>query len=163
MCGKLLERNDTPYLLAGTLAGVFGAVLQMIGLLRWTFVVPLLAAAYVDPAASDATRTATVVVFQAIHQYGGVVIGEHLGQMFTIVWMVLISMAMFQSPLFRPWLAWLGLAAAAVYSLAQSELLATVLPGFPVVPEAGLIGSLLWLAWLLVMGVVLVLSRRRPA
>jgi hypothetical protein len=153
---QLMHRPDTPYLQTATTIGVVGAVVQMVGLLRWTFVVPILAQMYTDPAASESTRAATIVTFQAIHQYGGVALGEHMGQLFTIVWMGLVSLAMFKSPLFRPWLAWFGLGAALVYLLAQTELFATVLPQVPVVPQAGLIGSLLWLAWLIATGVFLV-------
>ena len=65
--------------------------------------------------------------------------------------MLLISLAMFRSNLFKPWLAWFGILASVVYSLAQTELLATVIPNFPVVPETGLIGSLLWLVWMIVL------------
>jgi hypothetical protein len=155
MLQKLLEREDAPYLWMGTVAGVIGAITQMIGLLRWTFVVPLLAKTYTDPAAGEATREAVAVVFQAVHQYGGVVIGEHIGQAFTILWMVLVSLAMLRSSLFGRWVAWLGLAAAVIYALAQTELLATVMPDLPVVGPAGLIGSLLWLAWMVILGVFL--------
>ncbi|MCX6044751.1 MAG: DUF4386 family protein, partial [Chloroflexi bacterium] len=98
---------------------------------------------------------------QAIHQYGGVVIGEHISQFMTVVWMALISGMMLRSALFRAWQGWLGLVAALVFFLAQSELLATVIPGFPEVPMAGLIGSLLWLVWMIVLGVAL--FRFRPA
>src|SRR5512143_1450286 len=34
---QLLQREDTPYLLTGTIAGVTSLVGQFIGLLRWTF------------------------------------------------------------------------------------------------------------------------------
>lgn len=156
---KLVEREDTPYLGFATVMGVVGAVAQVVGLLRWAFVVPTLAAAYTDPQASEATRAAAVLVFQALHQYGGVVLGEHIGQAFTIVWMVLVSLAMRRSPGFMPWMGWLGLGAAVVYALAQTELVATVVPDFPVVPDAGLYGSLLWLVWMVVVGVSL-LTRR---
>jgi hypothetical protein len=156
---KLLEREDTPYLGMATVMGVIGGVSQMVGLLRWAFVVPGLAAAYVDPGSSAAAKEGAVVAFQAIHQYGGVVLGEHIGQIFTIIWMLLISAAMLKSGLFKPWLGWLGVLASLVYALAQTELLATVIPGFPVVPQAGLYGSLLWLAWLVITGVFLLRKR----
>jgi hypothetical protein len=126
------------------------------------FVVPALAQVYTSPASSDSTRAAAVVAFQTIHQYGGVVIGEHMGQMFTILWMLIVSLTILRSDLFRPWVAWLGILASGVYLLAQTELLATVIPGFPVVGEAGLIGSLLWLAWMIVVGVFLMV-RSAPA
>ena len=155
MLQKVLEREDTPYLWSGTVAGVIGGITQMIGLLRWTFVVPILAKIYADPTSSNATKEAVAVVFQAVHQYGGVVLGEHIGQAFTILWILLVSLAMFRSSLFRPWLAWLGILTSAIYTLAQTELLATVIPDFPVVPQAGLIGSLLWLAWMIITGVFL--------
>lgn len=71
------------------------------------------------------------VTFDAIHQYGGVVLGEHLGQLFTIAWIVMVSAMMLRSTIFRPWLGWFGLFAAAVYSIAQLELIATVIDDFP--------------------------------
>lgn len=163
MLQKILEREDTPYLVCGTVAGIIGVLAQMIGLLRWTFVVPVLARTYADPLASDAAKGSAAIVFQAVHQYGGVVLGEHIGQTFTIIWMLVISSAMFRSDLFRPWLAWFGILAAAVYSFAQTELLATVIPDFPLVPEAGLIGSLLWLLWMIILGIFLVRAQTSAA
>ena len=156
MLQTVLERQDTPYLWSGTLFGVIGGVAQMVGLLRWAFVVPVLAGIYTDPTASAATKESAVIAFQVVHQYGGVVLGEHIGQTFTILWMLLVSLAMLRSPIFKPWLAWFGILASIVYVLAQTELLSTVIPGFPVIPETGLVGSLLWLAWMLVLGIFLV-------
>lgn len=159
MLHKILEREDTPYLGAGTIAGIIGGITQMIGLLRWTFVVPSLAATYTDPTTSAAAKESATIVFQAVHQYGGVVLGEHVGQAFTILWMLMISLAMFRSPHFKPWLAWFGILASVVYLLAQTELLATVIPNLPVVPQAGLIGSLLWLVWMFVVGIFLLRTK----
>jgi hypothetical protein len=156
---KALKREDTPYLQVGTLSGVIGGIAQITGLCRWGFVVPVLARVYTDPASSPGLKDSAVVAFQAVHQYGGVVIGEHIGQIFTIVWMAMASCAMLRSTLFSKWVAWLGFAAAAVYLTAQSELLATAIPGFPVVPETGLIGSLLWLVWMIVVGVFLIRAK----
>jgi hypothetical protein len=109
--------------------------------------------------ASDAARQAALVAFQVVHQYGGVVIGEHLGQVFTILWMALVSVTMLKSNLFKAWLGWLGLVASVVYALAQTELLATVIPGIFVVSIAGLAGSLLWLVWMFILGVFLTRAR----
>ncbi len=159
MLQKVLERDDIPYLWSGTVIGIIGGIAQMAGLLRWTFVVPVLAKTYTDPNASAIAKESAVIVFQAIHQYGGVVLGEHIGQSFTILWMLIISFAIFKSNIFKRWLAWFGVLASIVYLLAQTELLATVIPNFPVVPEAGLIGSLLWLIWMIVLGVFLVRTK----
>jgi hypothetical protein len=157
------DRNPNRGQLAGNLALFFGAtslIAQMIGLLRWPFVVPVLARLYTAPEATQATREAVVVVFQAVHQYGGVVMGEHIGQTFTILWMILLSISLLRQGKLPRWLPWAGFVAADVYALAQGELLATAMPRFPYWGEAGLVGSLLWLGWLIALGIVLLRQAR---
>ncbi|OYW19998.1 MAG: hypothetical protein B7Z54_02365 [Sphingobacteriales bacterium 12-47-4] len=141
-----------------TSIGVIGLVVQMIGLLRWVFVVPVLANNFVS--GTEMARESSLVGFQLIHQYGGVVLGEHIGQLFTIIWTVLISAALLKANFIPRWVAWLGYLASFIYFLAQAELFATVIPGFPVWDLAGLIGSSLWLLWLIVLGVILLQSQR---
>jgi len=155
MLKKVMGNENHLFLETATVIGVIGMIVQVLGLLRWVFVVPVLAKLYVDTATGEATRAAVIVAFQLIHQYGGVVLGEHIGQFFSIVWTMMISLMMFKSSLFKPWLAWFGVGSGLVYLTAQTELLATVLPDFPVVPAGGLIGSLLWLLWLITLGIVL--------
>ena len=138
--------------------GAAGAVAQMIGLLRWPFVVPVLARMYTAAQATTDTRQAIEIVFQAVHQYGGVVLGEHIGQAFTILWMVLLSFCLLREGVLPRWVAWAGFAASVVYVFAQGELLATAIPGIRYWGEAGLMGSLMWLGWLIVLGVVLIRS-----
>jgi hypothetical protein len=140
---RLLADEAPTWMGVATTFGVLGLVVQVAGLLRWVFVVPVLARTYTDPATSEATRAAVEVVFQGVHQYGGVILGEHMGQLFTIAWMVIVSAIMLRSRLFRPWLGWFGFVASAIYGLAQLELLATVIPGLPYWGLAGLLGSLL--------------------
>ena len=159
MLKRVLAKEDHAVLETATAFGLVGLVLAVVGLTRRVFVVPLLARQYADPASSEAVRAAVLVTFQAIHQYGGVIIGAHISQFMTVVWMALISSMMFCSAFFRPWQGWLGYGAALVFFPAQRELLAIVIPDFPVVPEAGLIGSLLWLLWMVVMGVALLRYR----
>ena len=155
MLKRVLEPEGHSFVETATTLGVISLVLAVIGLTRWVFVVPGLAQLYTDPNSSEAVRAAAVVTFQAIHQYGGVVIGEHISQFMSVLWMTLISGMMLRSTIFRAWQGWFGFVAAFVYLLAQSELLATVIPGFPEVPAAGLVGSLLWLLWMMVMGIAL--------
>ena len=66
---------------------------------------PHLARRYDDPASTEATREATVVVFESFHIYLGVAIGECLGYLFTGAWTVLVGVAMLQSSAFDAWLA----------------------------------------------------------
>jgi len=65
----------------------------------------------------------------------------------------MISAILYKSPLFAKWIA------SAVYLLAQTELFATTISDFPVISWAGLYGSLLWLLWMIVVGVYLIKNR----
>lgn len=135
-----------------TTFGIISAVVQIIELLRWVFVIPLIANNYVT--ASDvAEKTAAIIFFQTIHQFAGVLLGEHIGQLFTIVWTVMMAYAFMKWNIFPKWVGWLGISASVIYLLAQAELFATVIPGFLVWNMAGFIGSTAWLIWLIVIGI----------
>lgn len=156
MLKSILAEEHSPFLETATTFGVIGFIVQVIGLLRWVFVVPILARLLTAPEADSATQASIAAVFTAVHQYGGVILGEHLGQFFIILWMSIISGIIYKSKMFSKWVSWLGWFASAIYILAQTELFATAIPSFPVVEWAGLVGSLLWLVWMIVMGVYLV-------
>lgn len=135
-----------------TTIGIISGVVQIIGLLRWVFVVPVLATEFVSTT-NPATQEAIKISFKVVHQFGGVLLGEHLGQLFTVIWTVFISAALLKEHLISKWLAWLGFIASAIYFLAQAELFATVIPTFPVIDIAGFLGSTAWLIWLILVGV----------
>ncbi len=150
LLGQQLE-NKFSFIRWATNIGVISLVVQMLGLLRWTFVVPVLANNYVN--GNDMTKEAAKIAFQVVHQYGGVILGEHIGQLFTIAWTLMISFAFSKLQILPKWLVRLGYVASAIYLLAQTELFATVMPDVPVVDMAGFIGSTLWLVWLIIVGV----------
>lgn len=151
LLGQKLE-GKSAFARIATSIGVTGLIVQMIGLLRWTFVVPVLANTFVS-ASDEPTKAAAIIAFKTIHQFGGVILGEHLGQLFTIFWTVILSLSFLKLNLFPKWVSWLGLVSSFIYLLAQAELFATVMPDFPVWDMAGFIGSTLWLVWLVVVGV----------
>ena len=134
-----------------TTLGIVGLLVQMIGLLRWTFVVPVLANNFVT--GSEIIKETSKVAFQVVHQYGGVVLGEHIGQLFTIAWTIMITSSFAQLKQFPKWTIWLGYISSIIYLLAQTELFATVMPNIPVIGLAGFVGSTLWIVWLLIVGV----------
>jgi hypothetical protein len=140
-----------------TAIGVIGLVVQIVGLLRWTFVVPIIAANFVTGDVFD--QKVSKVVFQVVHQYGGVVLGEHLGQLFTIIWMLGITIILHKHQLVRRGIILLGYTATVIYLLAQAELFATVISNFPVWDLAGFIGSTLWLVWLIALGTSLLFTK----
>lgn len=149
LIGQKLE-NRFWFVRWATKLGVISLIVQMLGLLRWTFVVPVLATNYVT--GDEMIKTATKIAFQTIHQYGGVIMGEHVGQLFTIIWTVALSYAFSKLSVFPKWLVRFGYLASAIYLLAQTELFATVMPDLPVIDLAGFIGSTLWLIWLILIG-----------
>jgi len=147
---------DSPYLAISTMMGSISGVLQAIGLMRWVFVVPLLAKLYTDPNSSSTTREAVKVVYQAVHQYGGVAIGEQLGQTLLIGWTIGVGTAMLRSPLFKSWVAWYGLFTTPLLLIGQSEIVATVIPSMPII-ELTPIGFILWEIWMLIVGISLII------
>ena len=151
LIGQKLE-NKLSFVRWATTLGVISGIVQIIGLLRWTFVVPVLANNFVT-AVSEASKDSNKIAFQVIHQYGGVLLGEHLGQLFTVIWTVMMATAFNRLRLFPKWIIWFGYISAAIYLLAQAELFNTVIPGFPVWDMAGFIGSTLWLIWLIIIGI----------
>lgn len=156
LLGQKLEK-DFYFVRWATSLGVIGLIAQMIGLLRWTFVVPVLANKFVT--GNETIKEVCKVAFETIHQYGGVVLGEHIGQLFTIAWTIMIASAFAKSKMFPKWIVWLGYVASIIYLFAQTELFATVIPNFPVVEIAGFLGSTLWLLWLLIVGIKLTLRK----
>jgi len=150
LIGQKLEPK-VPHMNWVTTIGIISGLVQIIGLLRWVFVVPVLATEFVN-SSSPSRKEAIEVSFKVIHQFGGVLLGEHLGQLFTVIWTFFISYALLKVKVISKYLAWWGFIAAFIYFLAQAELLATVIPSFPVVPMAGFVGSTLWLVWIILVG-----------
>lgn len=151
LIGQKLEDKTSIARIATTI-GVIGLIVQMIGLLRWTFVVPVLSDIFMN-ATDEATRAAAVVAFKTIHQFAGVLLGEHLGQLFTIAWTVMISIALQRLKVIPDWVSYFAYVASAIYLLAQAELLATAIPTLLVWDAAGFVGSTLWLIWLVILGI----------
>jgi hypothetical protein len=137
-------------------SGLIFTWLQLIGLMRWVFVVPVLAQNYIAAGASEATKAASVVAFQTVNQFGGVLLGESVGQLFTIMSMLLLSIFILRTGVVRSWIAWLGIVASAIYMLGQTELLHTVIPSFPSIDIGGFAGSILWLVWMAALGILLI-------
>jgi hypothetical protein len=156
-----LGRRDDAALRVATWVGAASVLLSLVGFLRWVFVVPRLARSYVDGDAT--TRAAVDAAWTAQHQFGGALLGEHLGQLLVIAWSVTLSAVILRSHVLPRWLGLTGLAVSAVYLLNQGDILATAVPGFPVWDLAGLLGSTGWGLWVAALGATLLRrSLRRP-
>ena len=89
----------------------------------------------------------------------GVGVGENLGYLFTSLWTVLVALAMFGSPLpFRRWLSLLGVVSAACILVGTPEP-----AGFEPAATIVVVGYLLWSIWLVLTGIILLLTRPNQA
>jgi hypothetical protein len=85
--------------------GVVAAVMNMLGFIRWPFLVPVLATQYADPNLSEMAKVSLETTFLAFHTYAGVGIGEHLGFTFLALWLVSGGLAL-RGMLLPGWLGW---------------------------------------------------------
>jgi hypothetical protein len=156
---RLLASQEASGMLSvATVFGIVAGLVQTLGFLRWPFLVPHLAQAYLAPGASEAQRAAAAMVFEAFHRYAGMAIGEHLGYLSTSVWTCMIALLMMRSPLFGRWLGLSGVVlalgvAAGLLEPAGLELAGTI----------NALSYLAWAVWLIVVGAVVIVRRSELA
>jgi hypothetical protein len=142
--------------LLALVAGVLAGLVQMLGLLRWVFLVPALARTHDDGETSEATRAATEVTFQAFHRYLGVGVGEHLGNVMTGAWTALVGIGVLRGTLLGAWLGWLGLAIGVGLIICSAEFLGpNEEHGWPLAGKVVPILYVIWSLWLVALGVAL--------
>jgi Domain of unknown function (DUF4386) len=156
----VLGRRGDPVLRAATYVGAASVVLSLIGFLRWVFVVPALADSYVT--GDETTREAVAAAWMTQHQFGGALLGEHLGQLLAIAWSVALSIVVLRTRVLPRWIGVSGLIVSTLYLTNQGDILATAVPGFPVWDLGGLVGSTAWGCWVAALGLVVLLRAVRP-
>lgn len=149
----LARLTTRPALAIGAaLAGALAGLTQAIGLVRWVFVVPDLARAAVsdNPAAAEAA----VHTFTLINAYGGVAIGEHLGQLLTALFAVLLALLQHREG--QRGSAMLGLATGAllIFGTGEGLMLAAGQDG-SLFAIGTIMGFLALTAWLIATGALL--------
>ena len=136
--------------------GVLAGLVQMLGLLRWVYLVPSLARADADESISPAQREANLAIFRAMHQYVGVGIGEHLGYLFTGVWTGLTAIAIVRRELLPTWMGWVGLVIGIGLVVCSAEFLGpNEERGWRPAGAAIPLLYIAWSLWLLGMGIAL--------
>jgi hypothetical protein len=154
----LVASEHSTTLRVATVFGIVAGFAQTLGFLRWPFLVPHLAQAYLDPSASEAQRAAAAMVFDAFHRYVGMAVGEHLGYLSTGVWTFLIALLMLRSPRFGRALGLSGMLLALGVATGLLEPAGVELAG-----TINALSYLAWALWLIVVGVVLLVSRSEQA
>jgi hypothetical protein len=128
-------------------AAISGAV-QLVGLLRWTLVVPVIAA----HAAAHGDTPAVALVFEVQHQLFGVLLGEHVGQLMLAAWTWVVVGA----PDLPRALWWAGRLSAVLVVVGLVDGWATVRPLGVDVGTLPVIGFGAWALVMLGLGVVLI-------
>jgi hypothetical protein len=158
-------RHRPALAVAAALFGALAGLAQAIGLMRWVFAIPGMAAAYADPAADPATRAALQTGFGLLNQWGGVAVGEHLGQMLTVVWVALAALQAWtlRLPLSRLAAVPAALAVAGI-TLGLGEGLALALgQAAPLLGLLAVAGFLALSLWLVILGAGLIAHSFFPA
>lgn len=140
--------TEKPALAIGAaIMGAMAGLAQAIGLWRWVFVVPDLARTHADPAAAPDAKLAAERAFGLLNQYGGVAIGEHLGQWLTALFVLML--AMLQWTEHKRISAVLGFLTALAIAAGTGEGLALALgrsgEAFGLATIAGFLGLTVWL------------------
>ena len=161
MLYRVVANRSSFSLIIATVCGVLGGLMQAIGDLRWPFLLPFLANTYFDPGSSQASRAAVVVVFQAVDQFAGVEMSEHLYYLFIGVWTLLIGLYLLRSLRFRNWIAWLAIISGCGLLISSIEQF-----DWPTIGSLLLLvvlaSRILWGIWLLIMATMLFRSRQHP-
>ncbi len=157
----VLGRRSDPVLRVASYVGATSVMLSLIGFLRWVFVVPPLADYHVG--GEEVTRAAVEAAWTAQHQFGGALLGEHLGQLLAVAWSVAVSVIILRTQVLPRGLGAAGLAVSVIYLLNQGDILATAVPGFPVWDLAALLGSTGWGLWVAALGVMVLLRPPRSS
>jgi uncharacterized protein DUF4386 len=141
--------------------GIAAGVTQAIGLSRWVYAVPGLAAGWAASEADPGMRASIETTFTTLHQFAGVGIGEAIGQSLTAFWLIGVAIGQRRHPRYGGAVAGVGLIAGLVLLLGLVEGLATVISFDPgVFGLAGVVGFVLLTVWLIWTGILCIL---RPA
>lgn len=131
--------------IAAAITGAASGVAQAMGLWRWVFVIPELARTHVT--GDEAARAAAEGAFDILNAYGGVAVGEHLGQWLLVFFALALSTIQRRRALVVT--AGVGHATAITIAVGTTEGLALALGEngeiFSLFTIAGFLGLTLWL------------------
>jgi hypothetical protein len=150
---QLCDADDSVVALS-VVIGVLASLVQLLGLIRWPFLVPYLAREADSAAPGSARGEAIDVVFQSFHRYLGVGVGEYLGYSLTGAWSILAGVALIQSDAVPGWLGVIGVVIGPLFLLSSFEFLGRFEPaGWKLAGQVTPVAYILWSLWLIAVGV----------
>lgn len=148
---KLLK-TDLPLIV--TAIGAFAGLFNILGFLRWVFLVPHLSEIYNSPGASPESQDTVRIIFEAFHIYLGVSVGEHLGMMFLALWGILLSASLLKAKFFPKWILLSGIFFPVITLIGLLEPF-----GYEWASAFAAIGSSLQLLWIVIIGFFMFLKK----
>jgi hypothetical protein len=136
--------------------GLLSALVQTLGLMRWPFVVPGLARRYLDSRSSQSQRDSAEVVFDALHRYLGIGVGEHLGYLLTGSWTILTGVLILAGAVFPAVLGWIAIPIGVAQLIGALEFVGpNEALGWSVAGRVVPVAYIAWSLWLIACGVTL--------
>ncbi|CAL4865814.1 hypothetical protein MMA231_00050 [Asticcacaulis sp. MM231] len=146
-------RRSAAVAVGAALAGALAGLVQGMGLLRWVFVVPILAQ---DPQSVIAQHQ-----FDLMNAYAGVTVGEHMGQIFTGLFVGLVAVLQWQER--KHWVATIGgLTTALMLAGSGGGLVLALGRSDELFSLFSITAYLALTLWLIVTGLGLVVAKRSP-
>ena len=152
--GNVVVPTGGTLIAVAIVVGVLAGLVQMLGLLRWVYLVPWLARAHAEAAPDD--QRPIEVTFEAFHLFLGVGVGEHLGYLLTGLWSALFGIALVSGTELSEWFGWAGIVIGIGLMVASLEFLGpNEERGWTLAGDAVPFLYIAWSLWLLAMGVAL--------
>lgn len=129
--------------------GLATALFQAIGFSRWLFTVPYLSDTYAHATGDEPLQTSIGLLYNALNNYAGMTIGEHLGFLAMGGWTICLSVQLPKRGLFSRWFSGAGMLTGILLIASVGEHFGTSLSG-----TFGLINFLantIWTLWLLLL------------
>jgi hypothetical protein len=146
--------------LSAVVVGAAAALVQTLGLARWTYAVPELARRYLaaaDGPAGEGTRETVRAMFAIQHRLLGVGVGEHLGYLLTGLWTLIVALSVLSTAVVPAWLGVVGLPIGLALLVGSLEFVGPAeRDGWPLAGAIVPIAYIAWSLWLVAFGVLLI-------
>lgn len=129
------------------------------GLLRWTLVVPYLAARWVEHPEQHAFIE---IAYETQHRLFGVMIGEHVGPLFMGLWTMAVSVMLSRADAPK-WLSVVGWVSGVMFLLGLGSGLSRAVPMPSFVQLLPMLAFIGWSLWAIATGVLLIVRARTAA
>ena len=131
-------------------AGVLSGIFQVLGFFRWVILIPMLANAYTAREISS-----EVIFFQEkfANTYLGMTVGEHLGSLFTGLWLIALGIVLVKNTAFDKRLSWLGLVSGIALFIQSYE--STNSDALRFLGDIAIALWALYVVWALIMAIML--------